>query len=371
MIRLTRPAVQDAFEALKSILESGFLVQGENVKRFEAVTAGYVGRAYGVAVNSGTSAIQCALMALGVGPGDEVLIPDFTFPATANAVVCAGATPVLVDIDPVTCNIDVDDAGMKVTSKTRAIMPVDLFGLPADLEAVEDLCRTHGLALIEDSACALGASMNGRKCGSFGEASVLSFHPRKIVTTGEGGMVLTDLESAAATAAKLRNHGMEVSPGGVGFVLPGYNMRLTELQACLGIAQMSGIERLITERRRVASAYSDLLSGQAEVALPVEPEGAFHTYQSYVVMLAEHIDRDRLIAAMRDEGVETTIGTYAIHIQPFYRKRYNLEPGSLPSSLRAYSQSLSLPIYASMEESTIAKVVDGLKKCIRRATAGK
>jgi dTDP-4-amino-4,6-dideoxygalactose transaminase len=371
MIRLTKPATGGASADLKSILEKGLLVQGENVEHLEASVSAYVGRSHGVAVNSGTSAIQCALMALGIGAGDEVLVPDFTFPATANAVVCAGATPVLVDIDARTFNIDVRDAASRVTGKTKAIMPVDLFGLPAQLEEIAGFSERHGLALVEDAACALGSALNGRRCGSFGQASIISFHPRKIVTTGEGGMVLTDTTDVAQAVSRLRNHGIETSPDGAKFVLAGYNMRMNELEACIGAAQMARIDDLIEDRRGIASSYDELLTGIDEIRPPVEPEGTFHTYQSYVIMLGERIDRDRLIAAMKHEGVETSIGTYAIHVQPFYRKRLGHEPGSLPMSFRAYRRSLSLPIYASMDEPTVRKVVASLKKCIHRAIAGK
>lgn len=371
MIRLVKPAVGEVYGDLKSLLEEGFLVQGRRVERFEELVAAYVGRAHGIAVNSGTSAIHCALMSLGIGEGDEVILPDFTFPATANAAVCAGAQPVLADIDPRTFNISVESVEAAVTSATKAVMPVGLFGLAADMDRIEDVCRRHGLLLIEDSACALGASCLGRHCGSFGEASVISFHPRKIVTTGEGGMVLTDSEDAARTARTLRNHGIEVSEGTTRFVLAGYNMRMTEIEACLGIAQMARIDEMIDGRRRIASLYDRLLSEIAEVTVPYEPEGSVHTYQSYVIMVDEGIDRDMLIRSMKNEGVETTIGTYAIHVQPFYSDKLKHRAGAFPHSYRAFRHSLCLPIYASMGEKAVRQVVRSLRDCISRSIAGK
>jgi perosamine synthetase len=371
MIRLTKPDVGGALDQIKVILESGFLVQGRKVQEFEQAVAQYVGRKHGIAVNSGTSAIQSALTALGLGKGDEVLLPDFTFPASANAVVCAGATPVLVDIDPVTFNIDARSVEASLTVRSRAVMPVDLFGLPADLAAIADLCARHGLVMIEDSACALGASSGGRRCGSFGDAGAISFHPRKVVTTGEGGMVLTDDDDVAGSVRRLRNHGMEVTDGEVRFVSAGYNLRMNEIEACLGLAQMKRIDDAVAQRRRVASAYDRLLGEIDEVTAPSGCEGTFHTYQSYVVMVDDSVDRDRLIVLMKENGVETAIGTYSIHAQPFYRDMFGLEPGSIPSSYRAFRQSLSLPIYASMDEATVQRVAGTMKACIPRAAAGK
>ena len=371
MIRLTKPAVAGAHEGIKALLEDGFLVQGKTVETFEKSVGSYVGRHHAVAVNSGTSAIHCALTSLGIGAGDEVVVPDFTFPATANAVVCAGATPVLADIDPVTFNVDPESVVAEITPRTRALMPVDQFGLASDLDTIAAISADRGMILIEDSACALGASYKGGKCGSFGEASVVSFHPRKVVTTGEGGMVLTDRSDAAGMVRKLRNHGMETSGGGTEFVLAGYNMRMTEMEACLGAVQMARIDRVLEDRRRTAALYGELLSDLDEITLPREPEGLIHTYQTYVAMVDERIDRDDLIARMRGEGVETGIGTYSIHVQPFYRDMLGHKAGRFPSSYRAFRHSLALPIYASMEEATVRQVVTGLKECIGRLIAGK
>ncbi|MFH1313418.1 MAG: DegT/DnrJ/EryC1/StrS family aminotransferase [Candidatus Eisenbacteria bacterium] len=371
MIRLTRPDVAGAHASLKTLLEGGLLVQGKTVESFEQAVAAYVGRGCGVALNSGTSAIQCAVMSIGIGKGDQVVLPDFTFPATANAVVCAGATPVLADIDPVTFNLDPESVIAEITPATRAIMPVDLFGLPSDLDSITTICAERELLLVEDSACALGASYKGRRCGSFGEVSAISFHPRKIVTTGEGGMVLTDRSDAADTVRRLRNHGIDVSDGGARFVLAGYNMRMNEMEACLGVTQMANIDDMVQDRRRAAALYDELLLGLDEITAPLEPDGMFHTYQSYVTMVDARIDRDGLIASMRKKGVETAIGTYSIHVQPFYREMLGHKPGKFPSSYHAFRHSLALPIYASMEEETVRQVVTSLKECTQRLIAGK
>jgi dTDP-4-amino-4,6-dideoxygalactose transaminase len=309
-------------------------------------------------------------MSLGVGPGDEVIIPDFTFPATANAVVACGARPVSADILPDTFNLDPAAAADRITGATRALMPVHQFGLAVDPGPWRELCERHGLRLVEDAACALGASVDGRMAGSMGETAALSFHPRKVLTTGEGGMVLTDNREAAERVRLLRNHGLRTAGGAAEFVLAGYNMRMTEIQAVLGISQMDGLEDGVENRRRAAAIYDRLLAGVDEVRTPAEPRGRRHTYQSYVVMLDDRIDRDAVIGAMRDSGVETGIGTYAVHAQPYYSETLGLRPGDLPESFRAWRQSLSLPMYGALDEETVVGVVQSLKTCIAGAGSG-
>jgi perosamine synthetase len=371
MIRLTKPELSGVLDSLGELLESGFLVQGERVREFESGVAGYVGRRHALAVNSGTAAIQCAVMGLDIGHGDEVALPDFTFPATANAVVLAGARPVLVDIDPVTFNMDPLALPDRLTGDTRAVMPVDLFGLAADLGAIEEICARRSLMLVEDSACALGAMHRGGRCGAFGDASAFSFHPRKVVTTGEGGMVLTDSDTVAERIRELRNHGIRVTEGKPEFVAPGYNFRMTEIGAALGLTQMSHIDRMIEQRRNVASVYGRLLADVDGLAAPTEPGGYFHTYQSYVVMTRDSVDRDLLIDLLRKRGVESGIGTYALHVQPYYRDLLGHKPGDFPHSFRALKQSLALPMYPSMTENEVLQVAEALKECIPGASAGK
>ncbi|HVP57339.1 MAG TPA: DegT/DnrJ/EryC1/StrS family aminotransferase [bacterium] len=369
MIRLTKPEVQGAAEAIRSVLRDGYLVQGKLVKRFEDLVGAYVGRKQAVAVNSGTTAIQCALEAFGIGEGDEVVVPDFTFPATANAVVTCGATPVLADIDLETFNLSITSLEENLSPRTRAVMPVDLFGLAADMKAIGDLAQARDILLIEDSACALGSAFRAKKCGSFGRASVISFHPRKIVTTGEGGMVLTDDQVVADRIRIERNHGIDVSDRKRGFVAAGSNFRMNEIEACLGVAQMTDLENLIERRRSVARQYDRLLADLGEVTPPIEPSGYFHTYQAYVVLVDSGIDRDRLIAAMMAEGVETGIGTYAIHLQPYYSERC-AGGRKLPEASHAFRHSLALPLYPSMGEEVVAQVVSALKKCLPRSRTG-
>ena len=365
MIRLTKPEIKGAIESLKEVLEGGYFVQGKRVSELENMVAEYVGRSHAIALSSGTAAIQCALEALGLGAGDEVIVPDFTFPACANAVVACGARPVLADIDLDTFNISIDSLLDRIGPDTRAVMPVDLFGLAAELEKVSEICADRGIQMAEDSACALGASRGGRKCGSFGAVSMISFHPRKVITTGEGGMALTDDDDLADRMRMLRNHGMSVAHGRVEFNMPGYNLRMNELEACLGIPQMRALDVLVEKRRQVAALYAELLGAIDEVTVPAEPEGGFHTYQSYVVLLEEKVDRDAVIASMKERGVETTIGTYAIHAQPYYREACGYEPGDIPNSHYAFRQSLSLPIYPSLGEGEVREIAKRLKESLQ------
>ncbi|MGD9401922.1 MAG: DegT/DnrJ/EryC1/StrS family aminotransferase [bacterium] len=367
MIRLARPEIKGALESIEEVLKDGYLVQGRRVGEFENMVAEYVGRTHAVAVSSGTSAIQCALEGLGIGIGDEVIVPDFTFPACANAVVACGARPVFADIDLETFNISTDSIQKKISPDTRAVMPVDLFGLPADLEAISGICAERGIAMAEDSACALGADIGGRKCGSFGAVSMLSFHPRKVITTGEGGMVLTDDDELADNLRMLRNHGMSVAHGRAEFSRPGYNMRMNELEASLGIPQMGALDVLVEKRRHIAGLYAGLLGELPGVRPPVEPGGSRHTYQSYVVLLDDDVDRDGVILAMRELGVETTIGTYSVHSQPFYMNAYGYEAGSISNSYRAFRQSLCLPIYPSLREDEVSEVARCLKESLQTA----
>jgi dTDP-4-amino-4,6-dideoxygalactose transaminase len=332
--------------------------------------AAFVGRRHGVAVSSGTSALQAALWALGIGQGDEVVVPDFTFPATANAVVACGAAPVLADIDLSTFNLNIGSLEASLSPRTKAVMPVDLFGLASDLKAIGEMAGAHGLLVVEDSACALGSAFLAKKCGSFGNASIISFHPRKIVTTGEGGMVLTDDETCADRVRMLRNHGIDVSAERRGFVLAGLNLRMNEIEACLGVAQMASLDSLIERRRGVARQYDRLLADLPEITPPFEPSGYFHTYQAYVVLVDPKIDRDRLMAALMAEGIETAIGTYAIHLQPYYSGRSGGRPVRLPQSSHAFRHSLALPIYPAMGEDLVEAVVSGLKKCLPISRTG-
>jgi dTDP-4-amino-4,6-dideoxygalactose transaminase len=362
MIRLTIPEIgEEEIQAVARVLRSGNLVQGENVQEFERLVAEYTGIKHAVAVSSGTAALHLALLSLDIGPGDEVILPDFTFPSTANVVELAGAKPVLVDIDLSTFNINTDLIEPAITGRTRAIMPVHLFGLPAEMDPVMALARKYNLKVIEDAACALGAEYRDSKCGTIGDTGCFSFHPRKNITTGEGGMLITDDDTVAGLARQLRNHGMEKINNRVQFKRAGFNYRMTDFQGVLGVVQMGKLEKIIRKKQELARIYNREFADMDLVTCPVNQEDGREIWQSYVILLNEGIDRDMISERLKQQGVETTIGTYAVSSQPHYAKA----AGRLPNSDRAFKQSLCLPFYPKMSLSDIEGVVRCLKKAIR------
>lgn len=361
MIRLAAPEIHEQeIQAVAEVLRSGFLVQGKHVREFERAVASYVGVKEAVAVSSGTAALHLALLALGIGPEDEVILPDFTFPAPANVVELVGAKPVLVDIDLASFNIDPKQVIPAITRRTKAIMPVDLFGQPADMEPLREIGRQYGLKIIEDAACALGAEYRRRKCGSFGHLGCFSFHPRKPITTGEGGMVVTDDEEASIRLRRLRNHGMATIGGQNRLEIAGLNCRLTDFQAALGVVQMSRLEKIIARRTELAQLYDRALMGLDAIVRPPTFTGLRPSWQAYVVRVIRGVDRDGLLTSLRERGVEVTIGTYALSAQPHYAGLKS----AYPNSLEAYEQSLCLPLHTGMRVEDIDCVVNCLKECL-------
>jgi dTDP-4-amino-4,6-dideoxygalactose transaminase len=366
-IRLARPLVdEDELNELRAVLASGYLAQGPKVAEFERTVANYVGTKHAFATTSATTALHLALVVLDVGPGDEVLVPDFTFPATANVVVQQGAVPILVDVDPATFTIDLADMARKISPRTRAVMPVHAFGLAADMVPIMALARAHGLSVVEDAACAIGTTHGGRRVGGFGHANCFSFHPRKVITTGEGGMITTDDDGLAERIALLRSHGGVRRDGRFTFEAAGFNYRMSDLQAAVGVAQMRKLDGLIARKRQMAARLTELLDGVGGITLPREPSWGGHIFQSYVVLLDEGLDRDAVIGLMREQGVETTLGTYALHAQPFYAREYHYEPGDLPGSYRAFRQSLTLPLYPQLQEADLDRIAATLRRALDR-----
>lgn len=351
---------EDELAEVAAVLASGHLSQGPRVAEFEAMVAEVTGSRYAVATSSCTTAMHLALAALGIGPGDEVLVPDFTFPATANVVVQQGAVPVLVDVEPGTYNVDPADLARHVTARTRAVMPVHLFGLSADLDPCLELAREHGLAVIEDAACAIGATYKGRPCGSVGDVGCFSFHPRKVITTGEGGMVVTDRPDVAERLRLLRSHGGVRQGGRFTFEDAGFNYRLSDVHAALGIAQMRRLPEILARRRALAARLTEQLDAMDGIRPPQEPVEAGHAYQAYVAVLDEGLDRDKVIAALAERGVESTIGTYALSAQPFFARAYGYEEGRLPCSAGLARRSLALPLFPQMSDAQVEHVAGAL-----------
>jgi len=359
MIPLTVPMIEDDdLEAVAAVLRSGYLVQGANIAAFEAAVARKVGVEYAVAVSNGTAALHLALLALGIGPGQYVAVPTYSWPATANVVEAVGANCVFVDIEPGSWAMS-PDALKAVSERLAAVIPVHPFGVMADLQTLAE--AAPGIPLIEDAACALGASRNGQSAGSVGTMGCFSFHPRKAVTTGEGGMVTTSSAELDLALRRWRNHGINMTAGTSDFVLPGLNYRLTDMQGALGVTQMAKLERVVNARRAGADVYAELLANTALTA-PAVIDGSEPVHQSYVTVLPEGVDRAALIAAAAQRGVQLQIGTVGIPFASYYRDKYSIVSGQFPVTEAWIGRHLSLPLYPGItrdqQETVVSTVLD-------------
>jgi perosamine synthetase len=350
VIRLASPDVGEAELAeIREVLESGQLTMGAKVAEFESLLAASAGTDHAVAVSSGTAALHVAVLALGIGPGDEVLVPAYTFPATANVVALAGARPVLVDVDPETMNLDPADAARRVTARTKAVLAVHLFGRPARLEELPDL------PVLEDAAGALGATRRGRPCGSLGALACFSFHPRKIVTTGEGGAVTSDDAELAERVRSLRHHGWSPSASYDDMPLPAFNYRLSDVLCALGLPQLRRLEQLLEAHERVAAGYAERLAALAAL-LPAADPGDRHGLQAYVIQVER---RDEVMEALRAQGIQCQIGTYALHRLGAYR-----DQGPFPGADAVYERALALPLHPRLTEAELDRVGEALDKLV-------
>jgi perosamine synthetase len=349
VIRLAWPDLgEEELAEVAKVLRSGQLTMGPKVSEFEAGLAEACEVEQAVVVSSGTAALHLAVLALGIGPGDEVIVPAYTFPATASAVALAGARPVLVDVDPETMNLRPDAVAQAVTERTRAVLVVHLFGRPAPWEELE-AAVPGGVELLEDAAGALGARRAGRACGGLGRLGCLSFHPRKIVTTGEGGAVTTNDGEVADAIRRLRHHGIEPR-GDFDIRAPGLNYRLSDILCAVGITQLRRLEQLLQERERLAAAYAERLQGP--VGLPTADEGDRHGLQAYVVRVDR---RDEALSALREAGIQAQIGTYALHHLGAFR-----DQGPFPGADACYERALALPFHSRLTEADIEHVSEVL-----------
>ncbi len=385
------------------VLDSGWVAQGPMVARFEEEIAAHEGIRHGVATTSCTTALHLAMTAKGMGPGMDVLAPAFTFVATTNTIIQTGAVPVLVDICQDTYNMDVrqlektiaehytNDGGKLINRKNGnvlwGIVPVHEFGLCCDILEINKIAEKYNLKVIEDAACALGAKIGEVHQGAFGNPSCISFHPRKSITTGEGGMVLTDDSGLAKRMKELRTHGSTVSADarhqGKGFLLPefneaGYNYRMTDIQAAVGIAQLEKFDIIIEEKRKKAERYNSLINEKLpEVITPYVPEGYYHTYQSYVCMLdyrkmgLESVKdggeyRNLLLQRLEDIGIATRQGTHAIHLLGYYKNRFGYIPEDYLNAYACDQLSITLPLYVQMTESDLEYIISMIRTTIDR-----
>ncbi|MFX1487447.1 MAG: DegT/DnrJ/EryC1/StrS family aminotransferase [Promethearchaeota archaeon] len=366
-IPLTRPSVgEEELRAIRGVLESGMLTQGTVTRQFETEFAKYINVENAVATSSGTTALDLALLTLGIGPGQEVLVPDFTFPATGNVVFHVGARPVLVDIDIKTYNVDPEKIEKAITERTKAIIPVHLFGQPAEMEAIMEVAERHSLYVIEDAACGIGATYHGKTVGTFGDVACFSFHPRKTLSTGEGGMFVTNNDEIAEKARALKDHGKKTVSGKGQFLYAGYNFRLSDILSAIGRVQLKKVDDLIKKRVELARRYSRILGEVEGISIPYESANVRHTYQTYCLMIKKERMRDMLIERLGERDIETGIGTYALHVQPCYMKHKDLIRMDLTSSGKAYRNTLALPLYNYMKEEDQDYVCSNLESLLAR-----
>ena len=368
-IPFARPEFDDAeASAVRRVLKTGWVSQGPEVARFEALFGERVGARYAVATSSCTTALHLALIVAGVGPGDEVICPSYSFIATANAVLYAGATPVFADIERDTWNIDPEDALRRMSARTKAILPVHQVGLAADLDRLAP-ATARGIAIVEDAACAVGSTYRGRAVGSHGNLACFSFHPRKTLSTGEGGMITTDDADIAERARRLRSHGASVSAlsrhEAKGLVFEeyrelGFNYRMADVQAAIGLAQLAKLDTLVARRRAIADRYDALLTNVRALQLPARPDYARHAFQSYGIVLRAECrhQRDAVLRALVERGISCRRGIPPIHLEPLYTERFGRV--SLPVTEEIAARSLFLPIYASLSTADQNRIVDAV-----------
>lgn len=372
-IQISQPATgEEEWQAVREPLMSGWLTQGPKVAAFEQAFAERHRVKHALAATSCTTALHLILAAMDIGPGDEVIVPAFTWVATANVILYCGATPVFVDVDRATFNIDAASVARKITARTRAIIVVHLFGLCADVDAVA--AAAPGIPIIEDAACAAGSGYNNRPAGTLGLAAAFSFHPRKSITTGEGGMVTTNDEALAERCNQLRNHGASVSEeqrhhGPRPYLLPefnllGFNYRMTDLQGAVGLVQLRRLDEFINERQRWADFYRAELAGIPWLRMPAVPAGSRHGWQSFVCYIdpgAAPLPRNDLMEKLQAQGISTRPGTHAVHMLGYYRERFGLKPDDFPAARDCDRYSMAIPLHNRMSEADYGHIVDTLK----------
>ena len=358
-IPLTRPHITDAIKAkVCATLDSGWITEGSVTHAFEERFAAFVGSRHAIAVTSCTTGLEVALRAAGVGPGDEVIVPDYTFPATASVVTLVGATAVIVDVERDTMLVDADRLEAAISERTKAIIPVSMFGNPLDWDRLSAIRERHGLVMIEDAACSVGSRFGGALTGTLADISVFSFHPRKTLTTGEGGMITTDRDDWVDWMRSFKDFGIDKCGGGESFNIIGTNYKLSDILAAVGLGMMEDLDELLERRASIARAYTERLSGREPIRLPsITPNGE-HSWQSYPIFVP---DRNAVKEGLREVGIHSQIGTHALHMHPAFAESCLCQIPEEPASSRyVFEHCLVLPMYHSMSGTEIDEVVSEL-----------
>ncbi|MHC1601056.1 MAG: DegT/DnrJ/EryC1/StrS family aminotransferase [Candidatus Nezhaarchaeales archaeon] len=370
-IPINKPILdEEEISEVVKVLKQGSLTTsppegGPNVKLFEREFASFIGVKNAIAVNSGTAALHLSLMALGVGPGDEVLVPSLTFVATANVVLLVGAKPVFVDVDPKTYTMDPSDLERKMTEKTKAIIPVHLYGLMADMDSIMSIADKRGVPVIEDAAQAHGSELKGKRAGSIGIMGCFSFYPSKVMTTGEGGMITTNNDDMASILRSIRTHGQEWIGGELLVTRIGGNYRMPEIEAAIGRMQLKKLPKFLEARRRNAKILTDILNNIKQLELPVEPEGYTHNWYLYTIKFENQALRDKVKNHLNSMGIGATIYYKTpIHLMPLYKRLLNTREGLLPVTEELSRKLLSLPVHHGMSEEDAQRVAEAVKEAV-------
>jgi len=369
-VPLSRPDISQAdIDAVVAVLRTPHLSLGPTGPAFEKALAQYVGLRHGVAVNSGTSALHLVVRAVGLGPGDEMITSPFTFVATANCALFEGARPVFVDIDEATWNFDVAKLEAAITPRTRLLMPVHIFGRPMPMDEIMRIGQARGIPVVEDACEALGATYKGRKAGAFALASTFAFYPNKQMTTGEGGMILTDDDRLADLCRSLRNQGRDPKGGWLAHARLGYNYRLSDINSALGLSQLARIEEFVAARQRVADRYLKQLAEIEELVPPPPYRDGRLSWFVFVVRLADRFkqeQRDKVLAHLREQGIGTNNYFSPVHLQGFYREQFGYKPGDFPVTEKVAARTIALPFYNRLSEKDQDLVIEVLKAAIAR-----
>lgn len=367
-VHLSRPDISNLeVNAVVEVLRSNQLSLGPKLVEFEQAIADYAEKKYAVAVNSGTTGLFLCMTSLGIGEGDEVITTPFTFIATINCILQVGAKPVFVDIDPVSMNIDPQKIEEKITDKTKAIEPVAVFGNPWGIDEVCTIAKEHNLAVVEDSCEALGTVYKGKKAGSFGDCGLYAFYPNKQITTGEGGIIVTDDKDLADMCISLRNQGRGAGGGWLAHERMGYNYRLSDINCALGLAQLSRIEEFKAKRKKVANTYRKLLAKEERIILPQEPAGCDMSWFVFVIKLAEQYSikhKKELMDKMLEREIQVSNYFPPAHLQPFMVEKFGYKAGDFPITDSTCGRTVALPFYNNISDEDIQLVCNELKQCL-------